>query len=1288
MNRRTVSLLLVLGITTILLLSPLGVSAAGIGGAAFAHGPVAPALHNLKDLLGSGASGLPDSPSVHLEGGTNENSAPNPMARTALARAHALGVPSRDVFVPRAGATPTQLARSHSAGNVSPLYTGNDPAPIGLADYGLSANPNGNGSVVASILNTPSLRGTFDPNATGVQPLYPFSSTPDGYGVQLNAVTTNVSLFGGANYSFWTQNVVEYLAQAHTLILVTNIWNFSGGPLSSNVFYAHGPRGTQVGTEFYYAFFPVPTPVSYPFNLSLWMNNSVIQGRNAVNFTAALTEGATTTFYPYDFVIFNSTTPTSGPASLSNYTANGFTYNPIGLTDDFELILGGPGGGSQADLYAADANMTLDYWNSTAGVYQAVPSAFSYGGETGETVTGAYVGWQNASTGSPYGLVRTGPAMLVGLWNASGAPGLGEVDFNPLTPGNAWLFISPNWTGNFSTRGEQFWAPQETTSGIFWLAPGNYDFSAELSNYDPLFGKLSVTNGGVANPSVVLSANFLQGIYTPLWAWSNSQFAGISTAGSGTPSHPYQIFHSQTSVMPSIFGTWNDFQFPVFTGVFFFNTNASAVMSDMGPLLTGMPYSYAASTNALGYLLYNASNVALVNSTNISGWYSDSLDNAIDPTGSYAGNYYGTFGVVLWNSSFDLIANDTFETQTAGLSLFGGGNNTVWGNTFTMAPFPTFPNPTALSGLNLSLGVQEGENGDLVYNNAFDTTTTAVTTVANLYTGLPMNPLDTWNITPTPRSTVNHVANFPDLPLTGTIVGNATQGGNYWYDYGDASNPTGVLPYTEVVGGLSQILVGGDYYPLVPPPQTQYQLQFAETGLPYGAVWSVSIAGGVIQGGTATLNLTFGNGSYFYAPTPQPGYTVSPTNGTVVVAGAAVVVPITYRSTSTTTYAVVFSETGLLTGTNWSVTLNSVSRSSTGLTIGFMELNGSYSWTLSNLTGYLGSPASGSITVDGSALHRDVAFTSTTVTYTVAFIESGLPTGTLWSVTLGFTTNQSREPVIDFNVTPQVYGYVVGSVNGYTASPSSASVPVVSANATVLITFSKLVTGEYAVTFSETGLATGTNWSVALGSTTKTSNGSTVVFTELNDSYSFAIPSVAGYTVSPSSGVIEVEGASVSKLVKFVSVAPGRFALTFTESGLPAGSNWSVTIGGVTESSGGGGVVSFQEPNNTYTYQVDAVVGYSSTPDSGTVVVAGAGLNVGIVFTEVPGSPLGPTNSHSVLSTLEWEILAVAVILAILAAVLLLVRRRRGGATYDASMYEVPSTTASETEEFPPGGAG
>ena len=115
------------------------------------------------------------------------------MAEKALAAAHAAGVPARDVFVPRSGATPSQVSEAKNHGYVTPLYTQYSPAPIGLADYGLSANPNGNGSIVPSILNTSSLLATFNPNSTGVLGSTAFSSSPDAYGVQLERDLSEVS---------------------------------------------------------------------------------------------------------------------------------------------------------------------------------------------------------------------------------------------------------------------------------------------------------------------------------------------------------------------------------------------------------------------------------------------------------------------------------------------------------------------------------------------------------------------------------------------------------------------------------------------------------------------------------------------------------------------------------------------------------------------------------------------------------------------------------------------------------------------------------------------------------------------------------------------------------------------------------------------------------------------------------------------------------------------------------------------------------------------------------------
>ncbi|MFG1555637.1 MAG: hypothetical protein AAE985_04125, partial [Thermoplasmataceae archaeon] len=64
-------------------------------------------------------------------------------------------------------------------------------------------------------------------------------------------------------------------------------------------------------------------------------------------------------------------------------------------------------------------------------------------------------------------------------------------------------------------------------------------------------------------------------------------------------------------------------------------------------------------------------------------------------------------------------------------------------------------------------------------------------------------------------------------------------------------------------------------------------------------------------------------------------------------------------------------------GTSWSVTLNGTKESSTTDTISFSEPNGSYSYSVSNVTGYSVSTVSGSIIVSGNRYLKDVTFNAT-----------------------------------------------------------------------------------------------------------------------------------------------------------------------------------------------------------------------------------------------------------------------------------------------------------------------
>ncbi len=820
MDRLRVVTLVALGLIATMLFMPISAVLA----------PTAPAAAAPDVTAELAAAGF--GPSVPASAAATVSSGPNvasEMATHALSAAHAAGLSPHIAFVPRPSASPGQVAQAASQGHVSPLYTGT-PAPMGLAYYGLKEGAGG--KVVPSILNTTSLWAQVDTQGTGIQPLDLFQSSPDSYGIQLNAVATNITLFGQPGYSFWTQNVVEYYAGSNFLVLVTNVWNFSGGPLSGNALYAHGPYGTNAygALGFYYAEYFVPMPVTQPFNLSLYMNSSIVGGRDAVNFTVAISGPGENLTLPYDYVVFNSTLPNAAPLTVpSNYTADGFHYNPLGLTNDFEVILGGPGGGSQADLASADATLGLAYWDAAKHAYEPTPAAYSYGGETGETVTGASVAWNSGSGGpgglADYGTMTTGPSILRGLWNAGASMGSYPLTLN-VKPGNAFeVFTAANNSAHLANFliSESVAEPGVYTS-TYWLPAGEYWLGVGLSDYQPFRVGIDLT--GPLTLTIHLKPDARTGIYTPLWAFTNNQLAAISSSGSGTPTSPYVLFNNAHGALPPVFGLYNDYVFPVFPGIFLMGTTASVAADRTASFTTQTstfqyPGPYLPATNQLQLWFWNVSGVALERSM-ISGWFGGT---------TYYPAVFDTSNVIFYESSGNLIAGNDFATEGQALLLFsggtifgsvnvGGGNNTIWGNTFTeqAAPTSTLSVAANWSGLAVGMGIQVAEENDRIYNNYVATPTTAWMLPLNLYSGTPFAYTETWNISVQKASVVHYAAGFPLVPLKGSIVGSRLQGGNFWWDYGTtnsyngAVNPLHSLPYVENATTLILYVYGPSYY--------------------------------------------------------------------------------------------------------------------------------------------------------------------------------------------------------------------------------------------------------------------------------------------------------------------------------------------------------------------------------------------------------------------------------------------------------------------------------------------
>lgn len=238
-------------------------------------------------------------------------------------------------------------------------------------------------------------------------------------------------------------------------------------------------------------------------------------------------------------------------------------------------------------------------------------------------------------------------------------------------------------------------------------------------------------------------------------------------------------------------------------------------------------------------------------------------------------------------------------------------------------------------------------------------------------------------------------------------------------------------------------------------------------------------------------------------------------------------------------------------------------------------------------------------------------FTVTPTEYTVEFTESGLPAETLWTVTLNGTQNSSMGSNISFFEPTGTYGFSVGPIAGYTASPSSGLLTV-NGTTTVSVTFTVIPPTLYSVIFTQSGLPEGTTWYVDLNGFTQNST-TAIEFTEPNGTYGFAVTPVSGYTATPSSGIVTVNGSAVNESILFTQVRPQT--VVFQETGLPAGSEWVVLFNGGTHVSASTSLSLAATATGSYSYYISTPLsGWVASPASGVVVVTTGTVTVNVSF--------------------------------------------------------------------------
>jgi YVTN family beta-propeller protein len=447
----------------------------------------------------------------------------------------------------------------------------------------------------------------------------------------------------------------------------------------------------------------------------------------------------------------------------------------------------------------------------------------------------------------------------------------------------------------------------------------------------------------------------------------------------------------------------------------------------------------------------------------------------------------------------------------------------------------------------------------------------------------------------------------------------------YVYITNSASNTVSIINGTTVVGSVP--VGAGAFWATYDPGNGYVYVSNINSGT-LSVINGTRLAGVLLFGGEPDYSTYDSENGYLYVPLH------SDNNVTVIPTG----------------HTLEFTEEGLPTGTSWSVIVNGTRISSNSTTVSLPKPNGSYAYRVGPVSGFVPTTANGSVAIDGADMNVSVPFRP--VLYSITFTEGGLPAGTDWSVTLGAVTRMQPTSSIGFTEPNGTYPYVVGTVPGWTTAHFTGSVTVNGSPPSETLAWTQTT---YSVSFTESGLPVGTQWwvNVTGGPSTSTRTPS-LTFEEPNGTYQFSV-ATANKSYSCPAGSVTVHGSASSSLLVFSYVT---YTVTFTPTGLPSMTPWSVTFHGVPRS--GVGDLTFPGiGNGTYSFTIGSVEGLTATPSSGSLHVAGP-TNQTVDFGPTPSST-APATFLGLPSMEGYGVLGGVIIAILVVTVVVVLLRRRGG---------------------------
>jgi hypothetical protein len=428
--------------------------------------------------------------------------------------------------------------------------------------------------------------------------------------------------------------------------------------------------------------------------------------------------------------------------------------------------------------------------------------------------------------------------------------------------------------------------------------------------------------------------------------------------------------------------------------------------------------------------------------------------------------------------------------------------------------------------------------------------------------------------------------------------------------------------------GEGQVSVNGSSISVNVTFSKLYYINVTESGLPTGSNyvqnWGIKIANAsmenegtfltyIIDTTSTNYSLPVINGTWYYTfCTTVSGYHATPSNGITQVSGSNVSISVTFSPKPNRDYALNFTETGFLSGTSWSVTVNGTMKSSSSQVISFLLQNGSYPYKVKAPSEYYASPSNGTVQVSGFSQN-----------ISISFYPSSSQTPPIWAF-VGAYTNYSGSIT---NNSKTVNGYLYYKILSINDTSQTIHLFEAQGNSTGPKNISNRNISWLNIPFAFYSLSAIKNISespnLTINVSYKTSMGTfttdEIKYTSQNLTMKLYIDTLSGIYVAAQiqNATIKVSmNLTSTNIPTTVKTPMSKYSVTFTEFGLSSGTIWSTIFNG-TKVSSTTNTISFTVPNGTYSYSVTNVSGYSISHRTGSVSINGAANDLTVTFSKL-----------------------------------------------------------------------